>query len=71
MLIADVNLAARPLSPSLPAPFLRFPISSAPKSLSSSFRFGCPWVSCSLVSRRARLPSTSRSSHAPPSRASA
>ena len=68
--IADVNLAARPPSPSLPAPFLRFPISSAPESLSSSFRFGCPWVPCSSVSRRARLPSTFRTSHARPSRTS-
>jgi len=32
ILIADVNLAARPPSPSLPAPFLCFPPSSAPKS---------------------------------------
>jgi len=37
MLIADVNLAARPPSPSLPAPFLRFPILSAPKSLHPRF----------------------------------
>ena len=40
------------------------------RRLSSSFRFGCPWVPCSSVSRRARLPSTFRTSHARPSRTS-
>jgi len=70
MLIADINLAARPPSPSLPAPFLCFPNSVRSGEPSSSFRFGCPWVPCSSVSLRARLPSTFKSSHGRPSRTS-
>jgi len=59
MSIADVNLAARSPSSSLPAPVRRFPYPRAPQSPHPRSAPDVLWVPCSSVSLRARPPSTS------------
>jgi hypothetical protein len=59
MSIADVNLAARSPSSSLPAPVRRFPYPWVPQSPHPRSASDVLWVLGSSVSLRARLPSTS------------